>query len=118
MKAGLEKACNGCIVRKPTASSPRSQTEAILIVEEYVKSPSPIAFSLPLIGAITAFCNDLRKLSCTSSNFYLRYCLTDSFSHISLAIHEANFYSGEHVECDGRHTGWWHQWKTWRNAVT
>jgi hypothetical protein len=47
MKTGLENVANGRNVRKQTASSPRSQTEAILIAEEYVHSPSLIAFSLP-----------------------------------------------------------------------
>jgi hypothetical protein len=44
MKAGLGKAGN---VWKQTSRSPRFQIKAILIIGEYVKNPSPIAFSLP-----------------------------------------------------------------------
>jgi hypothetical protein len=47
VKAGLGKTGNSGNVRKQTASSPRSQIETILIVAEYTKNLSLIAFSLP-----------------------------------------------------------------------
>jgi hypothetical protein len=71
MEVGLEKGSNDCNVRKQTAPSPRSKIEAILIVGEYVKVRLRSRFHCLLIGAMTEFCNDLRKVSCTSFNFYL-----------------------------------------------